>query len=192
MSPLEQASLLQEAQHGNKEAFAALYTSFVKPIFRFVYYKTHHQETAEDLVAHIFTKALANLKTCEPSKGTFSTWLYQIARHTVVDHYRTQKQTVDIEDAWDIKNPDDLLGQVAVQIEFARLKKYLQHLSGEQRDIITMRIWQELSYAEIAAILSKSEASCKMSFGRAIKQLQQVMPLSVFVALLLFHHRIVL
>jgi DNA-directed RNA polymerase specialized sigma24 family protein len=49
-----------------------------------------------------------------------------------------------------------------------------------------MRIWQEMSYAEIASVLGKSEASCKMTFGRAMKKLREIVPAEILMTLLLF------
>jgi len=61
----------------------------------------------------------------------------------------------------------------------------LAKLKSEQREIIIMRIWQDMSYAEIAEALYKSEGSCKMAFSRAINTLRREMPLEIFIMFLL-------
>ncbi|PIR75566.1 MAG: hypothetical protein CO030_02135 [Candidatus Magasanikbacteria bacterium CG_4_9_14_0_2_um_filter_42_11] len=78
------------ATHGDREAFGQLYDLYIKEIYRFVYYKTHQKETAADITADIFVKALHKIDTFDAMKGSFRTWLYTIARSAVIDHYRTK------------------------------------------------------------------------------------------------------
>ena len=137
--------------------------------------------------ASIVTDAfLKNIGTYNADKGSFRTWLYQIARNTVIDHYRSEKETKSIEDAWDLVSPDDTSVLADKNIQIEQVKKYLQVLKSEQRDIVIMRLWQDMSYKEIAEILGKSEASCKMSFSRSLKELQKIMPEAMFLSLLCY------
>jgi len=128
---------------------------------------------------------LEKIKTFNSDKGTFSAWLYQIARNTVIDHYRTRKKTVDIDDVWDMAEDQDIERDIDVQEKLKSVEKHLAKLRSEQREIIIMRIWQDMSYAEIAEALDKSEGSCKMAFSRAINTLRREMPLEIFIMFLL-------
>ncbi len=183
----DQELVLAAKGSGKGEYFGALYDRYFQPIYRFIYYKTHHRETAEDITSTVFTKALANLAGLDLAKGTFQAWLYQIARNAVIDHYRNRsaRPTADIADAWDIPADARLEKDAANVLLFDDLQKYLHLLSADQREIIILRIWEELSYAEVADIVGKSEASCKMAFGRGIKKLQELMPVEALLALLL-------
>ncbi|HBB38217.1 MAG TPA: hypothetical protein DEP63_04770 [Candidatus Magasanikbacteria bacterium] len=172
------------ASHGDREAFGRLYDLYIKEIYRFVYYKTHHTQTAEDLTADIFVKAIKNISSYVHTHGSFRTWLYTITRSAVIDHYRTQKHDSPIEDAWDIVPTKDTTQQIHARIEIDQLKPYLAQLSSEQRDILVLRLWQAKSYKEIADILGKSEASCKMAFSRSLKTLRDNMPLHLFLMFL--------
>ena len=60
-----------------------------------------------------------------------------------------------------------------------KVKESFTKLSAAQQEIITMRVWDELSYKEIAKILGKSEASCKVTFYRATLKLKEIAPLAV-------------
>lgn len=64
------------------------------------------------------------------------------------------------------------------------VQKYMKVLKPAQHDIIILRVWQELSYEEIATIIVSTEAASKMQFSRAIRILRETMPPAVFLALL--------
>ena len=171
-------------QQGDMEQFGKLYDRYIKKIYDFVYFKTHHKETAEDLVSLVFTKALEKIAQFD-NKGTFSSWLYRIARNTVIDYYRTKKSDANIDDAWDLSDDSDIEQDLDVKNKLSEVKKYLQKLTSEQRDIIIMRVWQDMSYAEIAEAVGKSETSCKMVFSRTMKQLRTEMSLTMLILFLL-------
>lgn len=178
---------IQSCQNGNLKEFGVLYDMYVKRIHDFVYFKTYHKETAEDLVSKTFMKALEKIKNYDEKIGTFSSWLYSIARNTVIDHYRTNKNTTDIEDVWDLSAEQDIEADMDAKENLVKVKTHLAKLSPEQRDIVIMRVWQEMSYAEIAEVLGKSEDSCKMMFSRTIAKLKKEMPVAAFVLFILMN-----
>lgn len=180
------AELIDKCKKGQNENFGLLYDRYIVKIYNFVYYKTQHKETAEDLVSSVFLKAVRKIGSFEPEGGSFQAWLYQIARNTVIDHYRSKKYDKQIDDIWDMPAGGDTERDTDMKIRLEKIEKYLKRLKSEQRDIIIMKIWQDMSYQEIAAALGKSEASCKMMCSRALKQLRKEMPVELFLLLLLF------
>ena len=178
-------ALLVQYRAGDREAFGRLYDRYIGKIYRFVYYKTHHRETAEDLVSRIFTKALEKIGGFDADKGTFQAWLYAIARNTVIDHYRTSRGETGIEDVWDLTGNEDAERDMDAKMKLEKVGQYLARLKSAHRDILIMRLWQGLSHAEIAAALDTSEASVKMTYSRAVNKLRREMPLDLFILLLL-------
>ena len=178
-------SVIRQCQTGDLEQFGRLYDRYIRKIYDFVYFKTSHKETAEDLTSQIFMKAVEKIKDFQLGRGTFQAWLYQIARNTVIDHYRTKKDDRDIEEAWDVASNDDPDGGIDDRAKLREIERYLHRLKPEQREIVVMRVWQEMSYQEIAAAIGKSEASCKMAYSRAITKLRAEVPLAVVLFLLL-------
>lgn len=181
----EDKDIIANCQIGRLDDFAILYDKYVKKIYSFIFFKTQHKETAEDLVTQVFIKALENINNFNIGKGTFQAWLYQIARNKVIDHYRTMKKDIDIEDVWDLASDSDIERDIDIKNKLADVEEYLKNLKREQREIIIMRVWQGMSYREIAEALGKTEASCKMKFSRAINTLREEMPLALYIALLI-------
>jgi RNA polymerase sigma-70 factor (ECF subfamily) len=177
----QELDFVRFAQNGDAEAFAALYDAYISQIYKFVYYKTLHQETAEDISAEVFIKAWRKLSQFKD--GSFVAWLYTIARHAVIDYYRRHHEHQDIDDCWDLKDGTDFLGMIDQGLNLEKMKVALQSLRSEDREILIMRFWQELSFAEISQLLNKREGAVKMSCARALERLRAKMPLALFILL---------
>ncbi len=164
---------VKQVQAGNREAFGVLYDRYLDKIYRFIYYKTFSKERAEDLTSDVFHKALTKIDSFASDKGNFSAWLYRIARNSVIDHYRTQKSDVPLEDVFDVGVDDRTAEVLDAQADLQKVVTYLSTLSAKQREIITLRVWEEKSYREIAEILGGTEDSVKMAFSRSIRELRE-------------------
>jgi RNA polymerase sigma-70 factor (ECF subfamily) len=175
-------AVIERCHSGDTQAFGLLYDRHVKTIYNFIYYKTFHKETAEDLTSETFFKALKNIQSVD-SNRSFISWLYKVAQNTVLDHFRTRRKSEDIDDFWDIKDETDIAAEAHIAGNIEELKKHLKTLPTHERDLILMRVWQDMSYKEIAEVLGKSEASCKMMYSRTIAKLRDMMPLAIFLLL---------
>ncbi len=189
MEDNDEKELLEKVHMGDHGAFGLLYNRYVSRIYNFIYYKTHHRETAEDITSQTFYQALAHIHDLDP-KRSFSPWLYQIARNLVTDHYRKQKHRnhSDVEDIWDTSIADagvDIEMDTDVKMTFEALKEHLEKLSSDEREIVMLRVWDEMPYKEIGAIVGKSEGACKMSFSRSIATLRNALPITAYVLMML-------
>ncbi len=169
-----EADIVLRAQAGDSEAVGLIYDHYLDPIYRFIYYKVFSREVAEDLTSDTFFKALRQIGSYHAGRGRFNSWLYRIARNTVVDYYRTKKETVPIDDIFDLGQDDRTPEQIDTLASLARVEEYLKTLPARQREIITLRVWEGKSFAEIADLLDGTEASMKMAFSRSIRELRKV------------------
>lgn len=184
MMTKDDGQLMAAAQAGDAEAFGLLYDRYVRKIHDYLYYRCHHRETAEDLTSLAFTKALERLASFDAAKGTVSAWLYRIARNALIDHFRALKPHTDIEDVWDLlRDGTDAARDAETAERLRAVEAYLATLPSEQRELVIMRVWDGLSYAEIAEVVGKSEAACKMAFSRTMSALRKAMPLATFLLL---------
>ncbi|MFH1430391.1 MAG: RNA polymerase sigma factor [Candidatus Uhrbacteria bacterium] len=170
---------------GEPQAVGAAYDAYVSSVYAFIYYRTHHRETAEDLTGDVFRKAVEHARSYDPAKASLKTWLLRIARNTVIDHVRAHRSVVSIDDVQTIPSGIDVERVAEARRTLEEVRKHLDALPERQREVVMMRVWDGLSYAEIATILGKREGACKTTFCRAMKQLRILVPLPAFIALLL-------
>lgn len=165
--------LVKKCQNGEFEAFGELYEMYVNKIYDFIYFRTSHKETAEDLTSLVFIKALEKIKDFNLELGYFSAWIYRIARNTIIDHYRTKKPLSNIEDHLEIKDSSDIEYEIEIKCSIEKVRNHIDKLNKEQKDILIMRIWDGLSYEEISKIIGKSEANCKVIVSRALSNIRK-------------------
>ncbi|PIR96292.1 MAG: hypothetical protein COT92_01825 [Candidatus Doudnabacteria bacterium CG10_big_fil_rev_8_21_14_0_10_42_18] len=182
---IDEQNAVRDCQKGEYQAFGILYDAYIKKIYGFVFYRIRHKEIAEDLTSIIFTKALENMGSFNLSKAGFSTWLYRIARNTIIDHYRTNKPTDDLTAAYDVSSAQNVEKEVDARVNLEKVQKYLAALPEETRDVVTMRVWDGLSYKEISEILGKSEGSIKISFSRTLQKMNAEIPIAALYLILL-------
>ena len=149
-----------------------VYNDFHDKIYRFIYYKTYNNETTEDLTSKTFLKFLEHIHRFDKKRGTVGPWLYRIARNVVIDFYRSKKHTLQINDVWDIPMDDDFIKQIENKEQYNQIKDVIKDLPSQQREIVILRIWEDLPYKEVSKITGKSEANCKMIFSRTMSKLR--------------------
>ncbi len=172
-------------QKGEWENFSPLYDYYVEKIYKFIYFKVKHQENTEDLVSTVFLKAVAALSKFDPEKLYFSAWLYKIAKNVVADYYRFKREESGLDEIWGLKADDDTKKDLEDNERKEEIKKALKKLKPEQREVVILRVWHELTYKEIAQIIKKQETNAKMIFCRAVKNLKYEVPFSLFIYLLI-------
>jgi RNA polymerase sigma-70 factor (ECF subfamily) len=185
---MDEQALIIASQAGDRQAFGELYDRHIRHIYGFIFLKTRHKETAEDLTSETFLKALAHIGSVDPARP-IAPWLYTIAKNVVRDHYRAKASIpqANIEDIWDLAGPEDTAGEAEQTLRARHLADYLHKLGSRERDILMMRVWQELSYEEIAVIIGASPAAAKVSYSRTLKKLRNMLPKGLAAAIALIN-----
>lgn len=170
------------------EAFAKIYDRYVKALYRFALLKLPSKEEAQDITAETFTKTWNYLQQ-HHEVTHIRALLYRVARNLIVDYYRTRKggtvelsATVTIEDdttSYMVKAPlDSDRGRerdlVEARAEFSLILKHLEKLKEDYRDVVMLRLVDDLAFDDIAAILEKSPGNVRVIYHRAIKTLKEL------------------
>ena len=176
MSTLESMSDEQLALayiDGNNRAFDELLTRNQDKIFNYIMYVVKDEDLANDLFQETFLKVITKLQHGQYSNtGKFSWWLTRIAHNVVIDHFRAQKNNriMDAPKENDLsnlrsasvmdKNREDEMTNEQILKDVKRL---VEVLPEQQRDVVYMRFFQELSFKEIAEL---TNVSINTSLGR--------------------------
>lgn len=172
-------------QKGEQDAYGVLYDRYIERIHRFIYYKTFDKDIAEDITSAVFLKAYERIGGFNASRGQFAQWLYGIARNAVIDHFRTAKRHTNIEDIFDLGEDDRTEAKLDAKASLGKVERYLKTLNPRQREIVTLRVWEERSYREIAEIVGGSEDAVKVMFSRTMRELREKLGPQASLALIL-------
>lgn len=169
-----EAQVITRAIQGETSAFGLLYDHYQPKIYRFILIKVGRREEAEDLTHQVFLNALTHLEGYKHRGFPFSSWLYQIARNQVIDHYRTRKTNfpLDAVDPEYITESSDAETKLDERFTLERVQRAIRKLKPEHQDVILMRFVEELSLKETAAALEKTEGAVRVLQHRALKHLR--------------------
>jgi RNA polymerase sigma-70 factor, ECF subfamily len=150
MENQELKAIVTAAQSGSETAYQALVANFGSPLLGYFYRNTGNRAEAEDLVQELFLRLVKGLKKYR-EKERFEVWLFQMARHLVIDHWRKRKMPLAGEDCQVETDPDhDPHTRIAARETADELQQALARLSPDQREVIVMRYFSGLSFAQIA------------------------------------------
>ena len=170
----EDAELVSAAQQ-NPARFEHLYLKWLKPVYRYFYFRLGNVKDAEDLTSQVFLKAYKDLPRYR-NQGAFSAWLFSIAHARLVDHYRKgsrkSAREIDIEKLEIPSNLPGPLSQATAQSEIEQLFSLLKDLTEKEQTLIHLRFIAELSYREIGEILGCKADTARKSVSRLLDRLK--------------------
>jgi RNA polymerase sigma-70 factor (ECF subfamily) len=160
---------------GDTNAFVYLVDNYKDMVFSLAYKMTKNREEAEEISQDSFIKAFKNLKNFK-GESKFSTWLYRIAYHASLDAIkknRNNNSTFEINDVTlnQIKAVENILEGIERKERAIIIDDCLQKLPEEERSIIWMFYFDELSLKEIIEVTGLSEANLKVKLHRSRKKL---------------------
>ncbi len=171
-------NLINAAKHGDSMAFGALYSHYLPQIYRFIYLKIGSKPETEDLTHEVFLSAWRTLPAYKHKGFPLSSWLYQIARNRVIDHFRTKKINFSIEEVTEDRflfeeiSADDILD---ANLGIEKIKEAMKALPEDQQTILVLRYVEDLPPKEIAEILEKSEGAVRLAQHRALIRLKNIL-----------------
>ena len=173
---MEEKDLISRAARDDADAFRQLVETYQTPAYRLAA-RMCGPDGAEDVTQEAF---LAAWRALPEFRGDcrFSTWLYRLVSNAAIDCLRREKKHRDTGDVDDLELPD---GGPSPQEQAERsdtrdaVRRALDRLSPEHRQVLLLRFMQELDYGEIARALNVSEGTVKSRINRAKSKLREVL-----------------
>jgi RNA polymerase sigma-70 factor, ECF subfamily len=179
VSHLDRDRALVDAARRDPAEFDALYRRYLAQVYSYAYHELGDHHEAEDATERTFLAALAALPRFEerarPADGegasTFRVWLFQIARNAVANQRRTRRRhpTAPIDAASLVADPLDVEAGVATRDEAAAAWRAVGRLPADRRQALVLRFVDEMSTAEIAGVLGRSEGAVRVLVHRALR-----------------------
>lgn len=171
---LQEEQLIIEAAKQNPEHFGPIYDKYYKQIFGYVYQRMDCKDTAFDVTAQVFLKALTNLNRYEFKGVPFASWLFRIAHSEVMQLFRDQKNKRAVNaDVGDLKNIYEEVQEPFFEEYLPALQQIIKQLPEEDLQMIEMRFFEHRPFKEIAEVLEITENNAKVRMYRILERLKK-------------------
>lgn len=169
---LSDTTLIAEFISGNSNSFSILLDRYQKRVYGFIYSKVHDPDLADDIFQDTFIKVVKNLRLGKYNdEGRFLSWVIRIAHNLIMDHYRKIKrlpkheskiENFDVLDRLVEQNSSIEESMIETQIH-ADLSLLIEELPDSQKEVLRMRLFQEMSFKEIG---EQTGVSINTALGR--------------------------
>jgi RNA polymerase sigma-70 factor, ECF subfamily len=168
----DDTELIQRVQRGDHAAFAALVVRYQRPVYNAAFWVLRRAEDAADVTQAVFLKVFERCHDYDPQYRFFS-WLYRMAVNESLNWQRQRGREDELPSGFDAESddgsPEQLLDSAQRQ---QRLREAVMRLPTEQRLVIGLRHFAELSYTEIAGVLQVDEKMVKSRLFEARTRLR--------------------
>lgn len=174
--PDDEGRWIRRARAGDQAALVEIYRRHYDAVYAYVYYRLGDPAVAEDLAGEVFVRLVERISSYSDRGRPILAWLYTIARNLVVDHQRRAGRDADLPaEESPAPAPSDPAQAVERTLAQECLGRALRRLKDSYRQVILLRFVQDLSHAETAAILGKTEGATKVLQHRALQALRQAL-----------------
>ena len=178
---------LDRIRSGDMEAFWILYDISCDRVYASIFHRTLDVALSEDIVSQVYYKALKTIKNFRGNtEGEFFSWILRIGYTTMIDHLRkndgvTSLDEIDFEPGYNDSNLDNIDNRTKIE----EILAFMDTLSERERIILTYRIWDDMSYAEISDITWESVDNCKKIVSRTLEKIgSNITPLTLLTIIL--------
>jgi RNA polymerase sigma-70 factor (ECF subfamily) len=169
-----EALLVQHAKQRSPSAWAEIYDAYYQKLFRYCFARTGDSAAAADLASHVFLEALQGIDRYVYRGRPLLAWLYRIARNLVSDYLgKRQREAKAFTEAGSILEPNHP-GPASTVDDRYDLEAALHRLTEDHQLVIALRYYSDLSTAEIAQAMGRSERAVYSLEVRALTALRRL------------------
>lgn len=177
---LDRDRALVRAAQADPARFEALYRKYLAQVYSFAYCELRDHHEAEDVTERTFLAALdalprfreeADGDPMNPEASTFRVWLFRIARNAIANEQRRRRRrpTALLEAAGSLAARDDVATEVEVRADASAAWAAVARLPDDRRRALILRFVEEMTTAEIAGVLGRSEGAVRVLLHRAVR-----------------------
>lgn len=160
----------------NTEEFSLLYERYVGNIYNYIYYRTGNHHDTEDLTARTFYRALKHFPRYVDRGAPFSAYLYRIAHNMVANWHRdrSRRQIIPLDETMLRALRKDEPASVAEEKdEQDTLLQAVRRLPSDRQQLLILKFVDQMSNAEIALVMGRTEGAIKSLYHRTLVALRQ-------------------
>jgi len=170
-----EATIIEKAKSGDKEAFGILYKYYFPRIYRYCKANIYKDDLAADICQETFLKAWKSLsKFTLKDGGTIQAYFFRIARNLLIDLSRKKKE-FSLAFYEDIVGDEDVNQNIDREDEIKKMKQVLAKLPEKERQILILRYFEDMSHKETAKIVGIREGALRVRTTRLLKKLKEIM-----------------
>lgn len=181
-SSLEDLTLIQLVARQDQDALSELYDRFHRLVFSIAYHVVGNEAVAEEITLDVFSAVWDKAETYQSARGQVSTWLTRIARNRAIDLLRYEGSR-PAQQSLDWVEPDEMVAEISTNPEPAthllmeqqRVRRAMQELSAEQREVIAMAYFQGYTQQKIADITGLPLGTVKTRVRLAMEKLRELL-----------------
>ena len=165
------------AAQRDRAAFGALYRRYVDRVYGYCFYLLGDHHDAEDATERTFVAALAAIDGYRDEGATFRAWLFRIAHNQLANTLRSRhrQHAASLEAVAEPRSLADPAGLLSLAEEARGLRRALDQLPDDRRQVVVLRFVDGLSAREIGAVLGRSEGAVRVLQHRALRQLAEML-----------------
>lgn len=171
MDSISERELVEGIQHGSQDALAAAYEQYSDGVFAYCLRILADRQLAEDVLQETFLKVGQHARSIQRNES-FRSWIFRIARNEALMQLRKRHLDDELDDGsvWSEETPHEQF----VALERSQIvNRLLDSLKREYREVLVLLVYENMSYAEIAAITGATESSVKSRIFRARKAMME-------------------
>jgi RNA polymerase sigma-70 factor (ECF subfamily) len=176
----DEETLVRRAQQQDQVALTQIYEENFDRIYRYIALKIGDRTEAEDMTQQVFLNVIKSISSYKFKGRPFTSWLYRIAHNQVVDYLRkkSRRTAVPLDESMSASGLDPV-SATEQKVTIEELAVAANRLTAAQREVISLRFAGELSVAEVARTMGKSEGAVKALQHSAIVTLRKVLAAGV-------------
>ena len=161
------------AAQADGQAFAVLYRRYLEPVYGYAFYLLGDHHDAEDVTERTFVSALAAIGRFRDTGSTFRSWLFRIAHNELANAMRSRRRHrwTSIDAVPEPAGAVDPAEQLSGHEDARRLRRALQRLAPDRRQVVVLRIIDGLSARETGEVLGRSEGAVRVLQHRALREM---------------------